>query len=603
MKINNNSFWSETLVSELTKVGVKHACISPGSRNTPITMSLAKNEEIKKYVIVDERISGFFALGLAKSSGTPVIVECTSGTAAAELYPAIIEAFYSRTPLIILTADRPPHLINCGANQTINQPDIYSNHIKLSLDSGLPQITAKGMKKIFEMTESIREVLQKDRGPIHINLPFDEPLEPNNYTGEISDNMISTIAKMSRNVEGLSDSAKNYAFKETKEYPKILELIKGSDKGVIIAGPEESNKNDYREKIIELAEKINVPVLADVSSSLRFYKLQNRNVIANADSLLRSDNLNWAIKPDYILQFGRTVTSKSILKYLTQCRSPRYVINEFGDKYDPSGNAAGYIPASPVDFLEELISAINEKDPIPEALDKKAKKWLDFFVYADGRIEETKKEVISATRFPIESRIVNEVINLAPAESNIFLSNSTPIRDFDYFASKTNKNHQVFFNRGASGIDGIISTALGITSANQKPLTVVIGDQAMQHDISSLAMAKNLGVNLTIVLINNNGGGIFYDLPISEYGEVFQKYFLLPQNVNFGEIVKGFSGYYKLMPSWQQFKREYAASFERSGVNVLEFQTDADESQKIRKAYWQRIDNSLSTDIFTRLNK
>ncbi|MHC1738199.1 MAG: 2-succinyl-5-enolpyruvyl-6-hydroxy-3-cyclohexene-1-carboxylic-acid synthase [Ignavibacteriaceae bacterium] len=603
MKINNNNFWSETLISELIKMGVKNACISPGSRNTPITMALAKSEEIKKYVIVDERISGFFALGLAKSSGAPVIVECTSGTAAAELYPAIIEAYYSRTPLIVLTADRPPHLINCGANQTINQPNIYGNHIKLSLDAGIPQIIAKGMKKIFEMTDSIRAVLQKDRGPIHINLPFDEPLEPNNFTGELSANMKTTIAKMASGAQSTEDAEKKYPYKETEEYTGLVNLITKSERGLIIAGPEESNKNDYREKILELADKINAPILADVSSSLRFYKLQSKNVIANSDSLLRSDNLNWAIKPDYILQLGRTVTSKSILKYLTQCRSPRFIINEFGDKYDPSKNASGYIKAVPAEFIEGLISEIDKGELVPETSTNKSKKWLDFFVYADSRIEETKKEVISATRFPIESRIVNEVINLAPPGSNIFLSNSTPIRDFDYFASKTNKDYQVFFNRGASGIDGIISTALGVASANPKPLTVVIGDQALQHDISSLAMANNLGLSITIVLINNNGGGIFYDLPISEYGEDFKKYFLLPQNINFTEIVKGFSGYYKLMPSWQQFKREYGASFERTGVNVLEFRTDAEESQKIRKAYWERIDNSLSTDIFKRLNK
>lgn len=603
MKINNNNFWSETLISELLKMGVKNACISPGSRNTPITMALAKIEEIKKYVIVDERISGFFALGLAKSSGKPVIVECTSGTAAAELYPAIIEAYYSRTPLIVLTADRPPHLINSGANQTINQPHIYSNHIRLSLDAGLPQITAKGMKKIFDMTDTIREVLQNDRGPIHINLPFDEPLEPNNFTGEVSDNMVSTIAKMSKGTQSPNFAETIHPFKETEEYTGLVDLIKKSERGLIIAGPEESNKNDYREKILDLAEKLNTPILADVSSSLRFYRIQNKNIIANSDSLLRSDNLNWAIKPDYILQFGKTVTSKSILKYLTQCRSPRFIINQFGDIYDPSKNASGYIKAAPVEFIEELISSLKKEEQEPSTSEKKAKKWLDFFIYADGRIEETKKEVISATRFPIESRIVNEVLNLAPAGSNIFLSNSTPIRDFDYFASKINKDYQVFFNRGASGIDGIISTALGVTAANQKPLTVVIGDQALQHDISSLAMANNLGISITIVLINNNGGGIFYDLPISEYGDEFKKYFLLPQNINFAEIVKGFSGYYKLMPSWQQFKREYGASFERSGVNVLEFRTDAEESQKIRKAFWERIDNSLSTDIFTRLNK
>lgn len=604
MKINNNNFWSEALISEFIKIGVRKATVSPGSRNTPITLALAKAEEIKKYAVVDERISAFFALGMAKAGGQPVIVECTSGTATAELYPAIVEAFFSRIPLIILTADRPPRFLGYGANQTINQVDIFRNHTRLSIDAGLPQVTSKGIKKIFDIMQMVYEVLQNDPGPVHINLPFEEPLEPRSYTSEVSENFIASVKKLSANNKYSQFKVKDSAgFSESTEFKEILNLVINSVRGLIIAGPNETGNPDCRESILELAESLDIPLLADVASGLRFLRTQSSNIIANADSLLRSENINWAVKPDFILQFGRTVTSKATLKFLSTTRSPRYVINQFGDKFDPSQNAKAYIAQHPTTFINALLAELKSAGPLDSSLQKKRKKWLNFFKSADSKIEEMKRTVISATRFPIESRIVNEIINLAPEGCNIFLSNSTPVRDFDYFASKSNKNLHIFFNRGASGIDGIISTAFGIAAASGKHTTVVIGDQAFQHDIGSLAMANNLGLSITIVLVNNNSGGIFYALPVSEYGEDFKKYFVLPQNLNFGEIVKGFSAYHKLMPSWQYFKREYLTSFEREGVKVLQFTTNADESHQIRKAFWEKVDSTLSTEITTLLTR
>jgi len=602
MKVNSNNFWTETIVEELAKAGLKDACISPGSRSTPITMALAQNKGIEKHVIIDERTSGFFALGLSKISNLPTIVVCTSGTAVAELYPAIVEAFYSRIPLLILTADRPPNALNCGSNQTINQENIFVNHIRLSINADLPSLTNKGIKKLFESIAEIVKTFRENPGPIHLNLPFDEPLDPRNLNADISDNFMVAFNRLSKNSNYSLESENNLTFSNDPLYTKLCKLVKESDKVLIIAGPETTH-NDYKESIINLSEAIKAPIIADVNSNLRFYKIQSKNVIVNADSLFRSENLNWAIKPDYIIQFGRTITSKSILKYLSDCKCPRYIINKDGDLFDPSRDSKGVIKAEPNEIINSIIESVKSLGDLSPSIEKKRNKWLEFFIYSDNKIEDTKREMISGTRFPIESRLVYEITNLAPNGCRIFLSNSSPIRDFDYFASKINKEFEILFNRGASGIDGIISTALGVSASDKKPITLVIGDQAFQHDISSLPLSKNFDIPITIILINNNGGGIFYDLPISEYGEDFDKYFKVSQNINFGEIVKGFGGYHKIMPSWQQFKREYIVSFERKGISVLEFQTDASESHKVRKAYWERIDNEHATDIYAKLTK
>lgn len=587
IKINRNILWAETFVNELVSLGVKFACLSPGSRNTPLTLAFAENKKIKSFVNIDERSSGFFALGIAKASSTPVAVVVTSGTATAELYPAIIEAYQQRIPLIICTADRPPELLNKGANQTINQHNIYKNHIRWFMDVGLPEPTISKLSKLKQTAFDAVEIsLIKARGPVHLNFPFKKPFEPKFATDSVDEKIISFSITNSK-LKSLS-SANNLIDKNSLKFiDRIFNLIKKKEKGIIIVGPD-----DYDSKFIKncqtLSEKLNYPILADGASQLRFGKHNKKNIITNFDAILRADNFSKKNQPEVIIQFGRTITSKGLDDFLDKCNAPRFMINEFGDWFDPSDKSIASIACKPYLFCEELLKKINK-----EMIIRKSTALFSNFITAEIISNNIKKNIIAKSFFPNECRLVSEIINNAPENCQIMLSNSMPIRDFDYFAHSNNKNIVVYNNRGASGIDGITSTALGIAEATKKPSLLITGDLAFYYDLNGLLAAMRYKIPLVVVLINNNGGGIFEILPISQYGNVFKKYFVSPHSLDFYTFIKGYGGNYVKIKSWIHFNSSLKKAFKRKDFTVLEIKTKASKSLKLRKKFWQEVGKNL----------
>ncbi len=346
MNINRNIFWTELFFDILEKSGVKYFCISPGSRSTPLTFSAASNKKFKCFVHIDERSSGFFALGLAKTTGQPVVVITTSGTATAELYPAIIEAYQQRTPLIICTADRPPELLGRGANQTINQKNIYHNHIRYFKDAGLPSPNIPGLKRLMEIAG--KAVLMSRQGPVHINFPFRKPFEPGSYTDKVNEEMFHKIRQLKSKASSFKKEKNQHDAKLLKE---ILKSLNDAERGLIIAGP---SKYDRKEKsdIVKLARDFNFPLIADASSQLRFGNSLNKNIITNYEGFLRNNLFRKNNSPDLILQFGSTPSSKAVESFLEQIKTKRYIINEFGDVFDPWNNASGVLQMFPFSILQ-----------------------------------------------------------------------------------------------------------------------------------------------------------------------------------------------------------------------------------------------------------
>lgn len=584
IKINRNILWTRTFVSELSALGVKYACISPGSRSTPLTYAFAENKTIKTFVHIDERSSAFFALGLAKVTDTPVVLVTTSGTATAELYPAIIESFQQRIPLIVCTADRPPELQNCGANQTINQNNLYKNHIRWFVDIGTPSVTLKRLKFI---RDTARQAYYKSstimRGPVHLNFPFIKPFEPESFTDEISELVVKNLSERkplyNNKVKAISANINKYLH-------LIASEVRRYEKGLIIAGPLNNNKS-LKKLIVKLSGISGYPVISDGASHLRFGSHNNENIIANFDALCRSDSFNEKHKPDLILHFGRTVTSKPLESFLALCNSKRYMINDFGDWFDPSKKSTASIANPPVKFCQELITQ-------PELINfkRKDKSWLQSFINADESAEKIKHRIIEIAPFPAEAKIISELMKFIPGNSNIMVSNSLPVRDFDSFASKASKEIFIYHNRGASGIDGIVSTALGINAASKKQTFLLTGDLAFLHDINSLLAAKNYKLPIIIILINNNGGGIFENLPIKSHKKLFNTYFKTPHNIDFSYHIKAYNGYYKKLRSWNDFKKELANSLNRKTFSVLEFETNAVNSLKLRTKYWKVVSSA-----------
>ena len=584
-KINRNFFWAETFINELSSIGIKYACISPGSRNTPLTLAIAGNKKIKSFVHIDERSSAFFALGIAKATNSPVVIVSTSGTATAELYPAIIEAYQQRVPLIICTADRPPELLNTGANQTINQNNLYKNHIRWFVDVGLPEIIPRRIRHIKAVAKrAVFESLVHSKGPVHLNFPFRKPFEPDDYTDEIYEDVIKTSELVLPDKKKLFEEPDNEIISE-KWFKEVAGYLLKYKKGLIIAGPDTLNKS-FQINCQKLASVLGYPILADGASQLRFGKHNKQNILFSFEGFLRSMFFNGKYQPEIIIQFGRTITSKALELYLEKCTAIRFMINEYGDWFDPANRSNASFSCKPYIFCEKMLEYFESKI-------KRDSQWLNLFEEADKLSLAVKNKIIGKSGFPNECRIIEELVNLLPENSNLMISNSMPVRDFDYFAPVTQKNITVFSNRGASGIDGITSTALGLGASEKIPTILLIGDSAFYYDLNSLLAAMKYKIPLIIILINNNGGGIFEVLPVSKFGKVFKEYFIAPHDLDFSPFVKAFDGNYSLVKSWENFRSEFGKALKKKNFSVLEIKTDAQASLKLRQTYWNEVNKSL----------
>ena len=592
IKVNKNNLWTEVFVKQLSFAGVKFACISPGSRSTPLTYALAKNKKIKCFVNIDERSSAFFALGLAKASKTPVAVVTTSGTAAAELYPAIIEAYQQRVPLIICTADRPPELLNTGANQTINQHNLYKNHIRWFKNVGLPSITKLKLRRLQQTAYRAVEICAiKDKGPVHINFPFKKPLEPFSFTDEVDSLLLKAI---DRSVKKIKQSMKKYdsgKLRKSKRFKEIVDLTLKSEEGLIIVGPQDHNSN-LRKLLVELSSLSGYPIIADASSQMRFNVGKNyKKILSEYHAFLKSNRFYNSHQPKIILQFGRTPTSSSLETFLGNCDAPRYMINEYGDWFDPSRKAKSALKYNPEEFVKELNNFLAELN-----IKRNNSVWLENFNKVDALTWEIKNKVVDKSTFPSEPGIINKILEALPNKSKIMIGNSSPVRDFDNFASCSKKDFYIYVNRGASGIDGITSTALGIAQ-NKAPVFLLAGDLSFLHDLNALAAANKYSAGLTIILINNNGGGIFESLPVSKERSVLKEYFLTPHNLDLKKIMTSFGVDYKLIKSWKDLTESIKNSAERNSLNVLEIKTDAGKSLKLRNKYFDAVREAIDTEF------
>lgn len=575
MKVNSNILWTKIFVATLSQLGVKHCCISPGSRSTPLTIAFAKNNKIKKHVIVDERTSAFFALGLAKKSVNPVALVCTSGTASTEFYSSIVEAFQSRVPLIVCTADRPPELQNCGSNQTINQDNIYKNHIRYFKDVGIPEISINGilhLKNIAAMAFS-----KSKMGPVHLNFPFREPLGPEINNLEIKDELLEQINNVQINITAGKDELKINKI----SLSEVIKFIKASKKGLIIIGPNNYNKK-FISECLSLSKKFYIPILAEAGSQFRF-NIQAENVITNFDSFFRIETIRKNIEPDFIIYFGRTAVSKGVEIYLRDTNAKIFIINEFGDLFVPHNKRKKIIKIEPTYFCQELNRSIDKN------ISSNKNSWLDKFINLDIAIEQLKNKFIYEQELNSECSIAQELISNIPNKSNLFVSNSLPIRDLESFTSKNKKSIKLYFNRGASGIDGITSTALGVASLSSKPTFLLTGDLSFYYDLSSLIYAKNFQIPLIVILVNNNGGGIFNVLNIERSRKIVEKYFITSLNLNFKDILKAFSLKHFSVSDKKELKRIINFAVKEKYFCVIEIKTDSKKSVELKKSFLKKI--------------
>jgi 2-succinyl-5-enolpyruvyl-6-hydroxy-3-cyclohexene-1-carboxylate synthase len=574
MKINRNYFWADIFVNSLLDADIRHIVISPGSRNTSLILAAVDNKEIKAISIIDERGAGFFALGLARSINKPVALMCTSGTATAEYYPAIIEAFQQRVPLIVCTADRPEYLVDTGANQTIRQTNIYKNHIRFFADFGLPSPTAKAIQAYRKnIVKGLYTAIFDDRGPVHFNFPFEKPFEPHSVTDDISLNAFTSLSDGKLQFpEGKSIHEGHAPAATLRKIEKILSASKNS---LFLVGPGDFDE-DFYSNVNELARRYHAVIFGDAASGIRFTKRTLSNVVANYDTFLRKENLPDELLPDVIIIFGRTMTSVLVEKLLTTSKDFRIVINTYGDRFDPTDQNRLILNRKSTSFLLDMMALpVKKKAAVKSNL-------LAYMKKADAAIEARKQKSLSRRGKVQEAELVNIIIDALPDNSTLMLGNSLPIRDYDNFASSVTKKIFVKQNRGASGIDGITATAFGLAFENKEHTFLVTGDVSFYYDINSLLIGKKHKIPLTVFVMNNNGGRIFDMLPVAQYGEAYKEFFVTSPDIDFKHLVQGFKGNFYSVKTKEALTASLRKCLKSKTFNVIEIVVEPEYSGRKR---------------------
>ncbi|MGP4064741.1 2-succinyl-5-enolpyruvyl-6-hydroxy-3-cyclohexene-1-carboxylic-acid synthase [Oceanobacillus sp. M65] len=565
--------YTANFVDELSKNGVTDIVISPGSRSTPLAMTIAEHSDIKEWIVIDERSAAFFAMGIAKKTGRAVALVCTSGTAAANYFPAIVEANYSRVPLIVLTADRPHELRDIGAPQAIEQLKLYGDYVKWFQEMALPEASENMLS--YVRNKSARAVFMANEGnpgPVQLNFPFRDPLVPDFSIENLWSNQSSD--PRNHTVEGKKQLS-------TNQITSIVEKLKGKGRGLIVCGPQ--TDQELAQAVTQVAEAWGLPILADPLSQLRAGEHAKDLIVETYDAILRDEKLRNKLRPDYIIRFGAMPVSKPYLFYVNENKDiPQFVVENYTGFREPTGNNTEFIFSDAVLFCKSLLTI--------EYTPEQDKEWLEDW-QSMNRI--AKKHLLAEDGAEItEGEAVRALVDVIPESSSIYVGNSMAVRDLDTFFFTTPKHLSILANRGANGIDGMVSSGLGaaITGA---PVTLVVGDLSFYHDLNALLIAKQYKLNITILLINNNGGGIFSFLPQSQEKKHFEVLFGTPVDIEFKHAVQMYGGMYASAGTEEELKAVLYDSYQHKGLSVVEVKTDRETNTSWHRSKWKAIAEEL----------
>ena len=633
---NTNTVWASVLAETLQRLGLTTAVICPGSRSAPLTIAFAQNKKIETIPILDERSASFFALGIAKKSGLPTALICTSGTAAANFYPAIIEARESRIPLLIFTADRPPELRDCHAGQAIDQVKIYGNYPNWQAELAIPS-ASRGMLDYLRQT--IVYAWERSQfptpGPVHLNLPFRDPLIP---IPDIAVEALETQFNPEDFFAGLEP-----LFAGETSTPPSPPLLRGGEestmqqwqkcsKGIIIAGVAQPHfPEKYCSAIAKISKSLNWPVLAEGLSPVRNYAQLNPHLISTYDLILRNRELADKLTPEIAIQIGDLPTSKELRNWLDKTQAKRYIIDPSHHNFDPLHGQTIHLRTSVENLATNLATILTlvpplikgestlvpplikgglggdrapattnispqipplNKDELTQTpplnngglggvLTSPSNEYLQLWRNTEIQVRQTIDQKISAINNIIEPKVSWLLSQILPPATPIFIANSMPVRDVEFFWKPNNLEIKAFFNRGANGIDGTLSTALGVAHRNQSSI-MLTGDLTLLHDTNGFLIKNKLVGHLTIILINNNGGGIFEMLPVAKFDPPFEEFFATPQQINFAQLCATYGVEHEVIEDWEQFKQKLI-SLPNSGIRVLELQTDRRADAKWRQ--------------------
>jgi 2-succinyl-5-enolpyruvyl-6-hydroxy-3-cyclohexene-1-carboxylate synthase len=592
-------------VDELARCGMRAACTAPGSRCAPLVLSLAREPRVRCYSHIDERCAGFFALGLAKAAGLPVAVTCTSGTAAAELYPAAIEAHEARVPLLLLTADRPPELREVGAGQAIDQLKLYGTAVKWFFEVGTHAASAHSLAWIRTLAcRAYATALEGRPGAVHLNFPLreplvpDEPLPPDDSGRADGRPFLVRDAARAGEAQGAGTGGGG-ANGGGGGGGVLAEIVASGARGVIVAGREErlphGDERPLGQLVAELASAAGWPLLADPLSRAR----RGDAAIAYYDALLRDEAVRAALEPDVVLRIGDLPTSKPLRSWLAGLRGARQVaLDPEGAWQDPDSTLCTSLALAPRAALRAAI------EPAARAREG-GDEWLAQWRSADERAAGAIRATLAAGELS-EPAVAAELGVLLPAAATLFVSSSMPVRDVESFWPVRKDPPRVLCNRGANGIDGVVSSAFGAAAAAHGPTALLIGDVALAHDIGGLLAASRHGLRLVIVLLDNLGGGIFDFLAVArseaarvadpsalEDEDVYTRHIATPTGLDFAAVARLYGLEYDCPRDLAGFRGALESAFAASGATLVHVRGERGRNVELHARVWEAVARTL----------
>jgi 2-succinyl-5-enolpyruvyl-6-hydroxy-3-cyclohexene-1-carboxylate synthase len=588
-----NTLWARAIVDELARCGLRHVCISPGSRSTPLVAQFASHPDIEDHSIIDERSSAFVALGLAQASGQPVALVCTSGTAAANYLPAVCEASRAGVPLLVLTADRPAELHDCGASQAMSQRRLYGDHVRWFHQLAQPEASADKLR--YARSTACRAYFRAtspDPGPVHLNAPFRKPLEPIAVAADHRDAVPQGLLDASPLAVGGRDDGRPFITQARAPHrataatvERFAERVAGAEQPLVLAGADPRG-GDYAAELEAFARRVGAPILAEPTSGLRHRAGRAETVLTTADFLLESSLYERLGSPDLVIRAGRAPLLWSSQEFVRQLGGvEQIIVSSNPELADPDHLVSWQIVADEADFFAAAASAA----PAP----KSDARWLATHQRAEAAAHRALGAALADVDTLCAARLWDELGALLDDGGGLFVSNSMPIRDLDTFMCRCAAAVDVYFNRGVNGIDGVVSTGLGVAlgrggSAQPGPMVVVTGDVALRHDVGALTLADQLGVDATIVVIDNDGGGIFEYLPIARIDGLHERHFATSSR---GPLSQAASGACELFEpaDWTAFRQTFRQSLGAGGTQIIRVATDRRADKELRESLRRRV--------------
>lgn len=564
-----NALWADTLIASLIGLGVGHACLSPGHRNAPLALALARQDSITVHTHMDERSGGFFGLGITKATGRPTALICTSGTAAANFSPAVIEAYYTGTPLIVITADRPPELRQTGANQTIDQINLYGSHTRFFADVATPD-RSKLAYLSHLVAQAVTQAVGKPSGPVHLNVPLREPL-----TRSDGATPQQTQQTDIGNIEPPRTS--RYAVPDLQA---VADTIIKNRRGVVAIGPM-ARQDGFTEGLSALLKSTGYLLFAEATNEARYAHELAEFRIDNLDALLTNEAFIEAFRPEVVIRFGARPISKSFGQMLAREKPQLYLVDGEGLWTDADTLAQEVLRADPAGFCRSIANDL--------ALLPANDGWVSAIRQWDTAASELLGSMVAADAPLFEGHIAALCAELTPEDGLLYVGNSMPVRYLERYSTATRRRPlTVLSNRGASGIDGMTSSALGAATGTGLPVCLYIGDTSFYHDLPGLAAAKG-AINATLVVANNDGGGIYSILPVASYGKALERYFRMPHGLEFEGAAQMFGLEYHRVTDVAGIRQALESCLPKLGVQIVEVVLDP--AQEIEK--WRAVQSAL----------